>query len=62
MTDHKAKLWRIGKGAMVAAGGAALAAVTEYVSNTDFGVWSLVVMWAWSNVVNILKTYFVDKK
>lgn len=68
-TDHAAKLWKIGKGALVSTGGGLLTVVTlwvaEWLADLDIGFWTPIVVPAlavlWSSVVNSLKVYFVDK-
>jgi hypothetical protein len=45
------------KGLGIAAAGAALTYLTSYFANTDFGVWTPVVVTVWSVIINFLRKY-----
>lgn len=51
---------KIGKGLLIAIGGAALTYLSEMIPNVDFGQWTPVVVAAWSAVLNIARKYLSD--
>jgi hypothetical protein len=56
-TINKDDLTAIGKGALIAAGGALLTYITSYVTSTDFGQWTPVIVSVWSIIVNVSRKY-----
>lgn len=57
---NKEKLVSVFKGALIAAAGAALTYVTEFVSGTDFGSFGPIVAAGLAVLVNLLRKYAVD--
>lgn len=51
---------KIGIGALVALGGTLLTYVSQIVANTDFGVFTPLVVSGWAIVVNILRKFLTD--
>ena len=51
----KEKFIKVLKGAAIAAAGAALAYITAYVADEDFGTWTPVVTAGWAVVVNLVR-------
>ena len=54
---NKITLRKIGIGALIALGGALLTYISGYVSNTDFGPYTALVVAIWSILVNLFREY-----
>jgi hypothetical protein len=48
---------KVGKGALIAAGGALLTYITTFISGTDFGAYTPVIVAGWGVVVNVAHKY-----
>lgn len=59
---NKHELLKIGKGLLIAMGGAALTYLTDMIPNIDFGQATPIVVAAWSVVVNIARKYLTVAK
>lgn len=57
MQMNLSDLKKVAIGAGVAAAGAALTYLSEWVTNTDFGVWTGVVVAAWSVLANAARKF-----
>lgn len=54
-------LKKIGKGLLIAIGGAVMTYLSEVVLKTDFGAYTPVIVATWSVIVNIGNKYFSGK-
>lgn len=57
----KETLIKIGKGLLIAVGGAVITYATEYFSSTDFGVYTPLVVAVSSIIINTIKEYIKGK-
>lgn len=59
---NKEDMWKVGKGLLVAAGGAALTYIAEVVTQVDFGSWTPVVVAGASVLVNLGRKWIANQK
>lgn len=55
-------LKKLGKGLLIACAGAALTYGSEWVSGTDFGVWTPIVAAGWAVAANFVRKFVVDNQ
>ena len=60
-TLNKEDLKSIGKGLLIACGGAALTYLTDAISAIDFGIYTPAVVAFWSVVVNIVRKWLAGE-
>jgi hypothetical protein len=60
-TMDKTSLTKIGKGILIAMGGAGLTYLAQYVGETDFGVYTPIVVMVMSIIINATKEYISGK-
>ena len=60
-TLNKIDLIAIGKGLLITLGGATLTYLTQIVTNSNFGVYTPIVMTAWALFVNVVRKYVGGK-
>lgn len=51
---------KLGKGMMIAVAGAALTYGTTWLADTDFGMWTPVIVAGWSITVNFVRRFIAD--
>ena len=59
-TFTKENLIKIGRGALIACGGALLTYVASYISSTDFGQWTPIVVAVGSMIINAGREFLKD--
>jgi len=58
---NKADLISVGRGLLIACGGAALTYLTETIAKFDFGPYAPVVVAGWSVIVNIVRKFLAGE-
>lgn len=51
---------KIGKGLLIALGGALLTYMTQIITDINFGNYTLLIMAFWSSIVNIVRKWLID--
>lgn len=60
LTLDTTDLKKLGKGMLIAAAGAAMTALTTWVSQTDFGIWNTAIAAGYSVLANAVLKYLSD--